>query len=60
MIVITGASDGLGMEIAKLYALEGQTVANISRRTCDVAEYNFLGDLSEPRRCQDSRRNSAV
>ena len=48
MIVITGASDGLGREIAKLYALESQTVANISRRTCDVAEYNFLGDLSEP------------
>lgn len=47
MIVITGASDGLGLEIAKLYKTSGKTVVNISRRECPVADYNLLYDLSQ-------------
>lgn len=47
MIVITGASDGLGHEIAKLYNDSGKTVVNISRRECSVADHNVLYDLSQ-------------
>ncbi|MEK7059169.1 MAG: SDR family oxidoreductase [Patescibacteria group bacterium] len=47
MIVITGASDGLGMELAKLYATAGKTVINVSRKTCKYASHNFLHDLRE-------------
>lgn len=46
MIVITGASDGLGYELAKLYQNAGKTVVNISRRACSVADYNLLHDLA--------------
>jgi short-subunit dehydrogenase len=47
MIVITGASDGLGHELAKLFKASGKTVVNISRRKCDFADYNLLNDLSK-------------
>ena len=47
MIVITGASDGLGYELARLYKQEGKTVVNISRKACDVADYNLLHDLTK-------------
>lgn len=45
MIVITGASDGLGYEIAKVYKAAGEIVVNVSRRNCDIADHNFLHDL---------------
>lgn len=48
MIVITGASDGLGREVAKLYAVDGTEVVNVSRRPSDVADENILTDLSDP------------
>jgi len=47
MIVITGASDGLGQELAKLYKAEGKTVVNVSRHTSAHADKNFLYDLSK-------------
>lgn len=47
MIVITGASDGLGLELAKLYQTEGKTVVNVSRRKCDHASINLLHDLQK-------------
>ncbi|MCA9318473.1 SDR family oxidoreductase [Candidatus Saccharibacteria bacterium] len=47
MIVITGASDGLGFALAKLYAERGEKVANISRRECEYAEKNYLCDLAD-------------
>lgn len=47
MIVITGASDGLGHELAKLYKDAGKTVVNISRHECSVADHNFLHDLTK-------------
>ncbi len=46
MIVITGASDGLGHEIAKIYKKAGKHVVNISRTECSVADHNLLHDLS--------------
>lgn len=47
MIVITGASDGLGKEVAKLYKANGKTVVNISRNESDYADHNLLYNLRE-------------
>lgn len=47
MIVITGASDGLGLELAKLYKADDKKVVNVSRRKCEYAEVNLLHDLRE-------------
>jgi NADP-dependent 3-hydroxy acid dehydrogenase YdfG len=47
MIVITGASDGLGKELAKLYKETGKTVVNVSRRTSSYADVNLLYNLRE-------------
>lgn len=46
MIVITGASDGVGLEIAKLYQKAGVKVINVSRRESKYADDNFLADLT--------------
>lgn len=46
MIVITGASDGLGQALAKLYQQSGKTVVNISRRESKHADINLLHDLT--------------
>lgn len=46
MIVITGASDGLGKELARVYKEAGKTVVNVSRNQCEFAEHNFLHDLT--------------
>ena len=46
MIVITGASDGLGLQLAKIYKEAGKTVVNISRRKSDFASVNILHDLN--------------
>lgn len=47
MIVITGASDGIGLELAKLYTKAGKKVVNISRRESKFAEVNILKNLRE-------------
>jgi len=47
MIIITGASDGLGLQLAKLYKESGKNVLNISRRKSDFAASNILCDLSD-------------
>lgn len=47
MIVITGASDGLGFALAKLYNVAGKTVINVSRRPSKYAHHNLLHDLRE-------------
>ena len=46
MIIITGASDGLGKEIAKLYQSTGISVVNVSRRDCEFADLNIRTDLT--------------
>ncbi|MFT5280869.1 MAG: short-subunit dehydrogenase [Flavobacteriaceae bacterium] len=47
MIVITGASDGVGKQVAKLYKEAGKTVVNISRRECEYADINICLSLRE-------------
>jgi short-subunit dehydrogenase len=47
MIVITGASDGLGKELTKLFKAAGKTVVNVSRRESEYADTNLLHDLRE-------------
>jgi NADP-dependent 3-hydroxy acid dehydrogenase YdfG len=47
MIIITGASDGLGLQIAKLYKAAGFSVVNLSRRECDYGDYNIVVDLQD-------------
>ncbi len=46
MIIITGASDGLGLQIAKIYKEAGKRVINISRRECEFSNTNILTDLT--------------
>lgn len=45
MIIITGASDGLGLAIATLYKKSGREVVNISRSKSSVADLNIECDL---------------
>ncbi len=47
MIVITGASDGLGKQLAKLYKEAGTTVVNVSRTESEYADHNILHNLRE-------------
>lgn len=47
MIVITGASDGLGLQLAKLYKEAGKKVVNVSRRECKYADNNIVLNLRE-------------
>lgn len=47
MIVITGASDGLGRQLAKLYKEAGKKVVNISRNECEYADVNITLSLRE-------------
>jgi short-subunit dehydrogenase len=46
MIVITGASDGLGKELAKVFVSAGKTVVNLSRSKSEVAQ-DIACDLSD-------------
>lgn len=45
MIVITGASDGLGLQLAKVFQASGKKVVNISRRESEYSDVNLLTDL---------------
>jgi len=47
MIVITGASDGLGRELAKVYQAADKRVVNISRRESEYAADNVLADITD-------------
>lgn len=47
MIVITGASEGLGKALAKLYKEAGKKVVNISRKECEYADVNICLSLRE-------------
>lgn len=47
MIVITGASDGLGLQLAKLYQEAGKKVVNISRNESKYADVNITLSLRE-------------
>lgn len=60
MIIITGASDGLGLQLAKLYKEAGKTVVNISRRECEYAEHNIVLNLREGAEIQEAARQVLV
>lgn len=47
MIVITGASEGLGLQLAKLYQEAGKKVINISRKPSRFADINIELSLRE-------------
>jgi 3-oxoacyl-[acyl-carrier protein] reductase len=47
MIVITGASDGLGLQVAKLYKESGKKIVNISRNESKHADVNICLSLRE-------------
>lgn len=47
MIIITGASSGVGKSLAKLYKESGKKVVNISRRECEYADVNICLSLRE-------------
>jgi len=49
MIVITGASDGLGAELAKLYVADGKKVISLSRTTPSNGVEHIETDLSDPK-----------
>lgn len=46
MIVITGASDGLGKELARLYRQENKFIVSVSLEACEYADVNIIADLS--------------
>jgi len=48
MIVITGASDGLGLQLARVFQEAGKKVINISRTESKYADENLLTDLRDP------------
>ena len=54
MIVITGASDGLGLQLAKLYREAGKKVVNISRRPSEFADVNIVLSLREGPEIQEA------
>lgn len=57
MIVITGASDGLGRQLAKVYKEAGKTVINISRRECEFADVNILRNLRDGSEIQQAAQD---
>lgn len=56
MIIITGASDGLGLELAKIYKESGKKVINISRRECEYADVNICLSLREGKEIQEASK----
>lgn len=56
MIIITGASDGLGKALAKLYKESGKTIVNVSRTASDYADHNLLHDLRDGEEIQTAAR----
>jgi uncharacterized protein len=56
MIIITGASDGLGRELSKLYTSSGKRVIGLSRSPCDPEVEHIPTDLTN----ENSINNAAV
>jgi NAD(P)-dependent dehydrogenase (short-subunit alcohol dehydrogenase family) len=50
LLVITGASTGIGLETVRRFAADGYTTVNLSRRRCPHPSVNHINcDLSAPR-----------
>ena len=54
MIVITGASDGLGLQLAKIFKETSTKVINISRTKSEYADLDLLTDLRDPSAITDT------
>ena len=59
MIVITGASDGLGLQLAKLYKEAGKKVVNVSRNKSKFADVNISLSLREGAEIEKAARQVA-
>lgn len=46
IVLITGASSGIGYETAKMFVKQNDIVINISREISQVCQYNFKADIS--------------
>lgn len=46
IVVITGASSGIGLKTAELFRKSGDKVINISKSPSDVGDENYLADVS--------------
>lgn len=54
MIVITGASDGLGLQLARVFKEAGKQVINVSRTDSEYADVNLLTDLRDTRAIENT------
>ncbi len=59
MIIITGASDGLGKQLAKLYQEAGIKVVNISRNDSPFADINITLSLREGSEIEEAAQQVA-
>jgi NADP-dependent 3-hydroxy acid dehydrogenase YdfG len=60
MIVITGASEGLGLELAKLFAAANKRVVNIARHPSASADTNLPTDLRDATAIRQAARAVAA
>ncbi len=54
MIIITGASDGLGAALVAVAKKVGEKTTNISRHMSDSADENIIADLSDVRQVKEA------
>ncbi|MGB4957487.1 MAG: SDR family NAD(P)-dependent oxidoreductase [Candidatus Saccharimonas sp.] len=54
MIIITGASDGLGAALVAVAKKVGEKTTNISRHMSDSADENIIADLSDVRQIKEA------
>jgi hypothetical protein len=58
MAVVTGATSGIGREVARLLSISGWEVHNVSRRACSVPGVkNHVFDLSVPQQAHEATQS---
>lgn len=56
MIVITGASDGVGLQLTKLYNNSGKKVVSVSRRESEFADRSIIADFTDDSQVVEAAR----